>query len=81
MDVIQYILMVILILTAGGWCLDWVFSGSVNPIYTRRSDEKIHHQYSTITCRVCSHEVRYSIQKMKASGEVKCDRCGSFLKK
>jgi hypothetical protein len=79
MDVLQFILAVVVILTAGGWCLDWVFSGTVYPIYVQDCIEEEEHNYSTITCRVCGHEVRYSIQRMKAEGEIKCDRCGSFL--
>ncbi|MFW9813260.1 MAG: hypothetical protein ACFFF9_12440 [Candidatus Thorarchaeota archaeon] len=79
MDVFQFILAVVIIVTAGGWCLDWVFSGTVYPIYVQNPVVEEEHQYSTIICRVCGHEVRYSIQKMKANGEVKCGRCGSFL--
>ncbi len=76
-EVIMFIFMVGIIATTIGRCLDWVFSGSVDPIYVKEPETE--HQYSTITCRVCGHEVRYSIQKMKVDGEVKCDRGGSFL--
>ncbi len=76
-EVIQFIIMIAIIATMMGWCLDWFFSGTIDPIYVE--DSKVEHQYAMITCRVCGHEVRYSIQKMEAYGEVKCDRCGSFL--
>ena len=76
-EVITFIVTVVIIATFMGWCLDWVFSGTINPIYVEES--QVEHQYAMIICRVCAHEVRYSIQKMKADGEVKCDKCGSFL--
>ena len=78
-EVLYFIIMVGIIATTIGWCLDSVFSGSINPIYVRDSGRETEHQYSIIVCRVCGHEVRYSIQKMEADGEVKCDKCGSFL--
>ena len=78
-EIVYFILMVAIIATTIGWCLDWVFSGTIDPIYVSKVDQNQDHHYSTIICRVCSHEVRYSVQKMRADGEVKCDRCGSFL--
>lgn len=77
--IIIFIIMVVSISTMMGWCLDWVFSGTVNPIYVKDYGPETEYQYSTIICRVCGHEVRYVVQKMKAEGEVKCDKCGSFL--
>jgi hypothetical protein len=71
--------MVAIIATTIGWCSDWVFSGTVNPIYVSETAPTQDIQDSTITCQVCNHEVRYSIQKMKADREVKCDKYGSFL--
>jgi len=79
-EVIIFIVMVGIIATTIGWCLDWAFSGTINPIYVKDYGPEIEYQYSTIICRVCSDEVRYVVQKMKADGEVKCPTCGSFLK-
>ena len=78
-EFITFIVMVGIIATTIGWCTDWVFSGTLDPIYVRKYGPESEYEYSTITCRVCGHEVRYIVQKMKADGEVKCDRCGSFL--
>jgi hypothetical protein len=77
LNVFGIIAAIIIIVIMGGWLCDWVFSGTVNPIYVEELE--VEHQYAVITCRVCDHEVRYSIQKMAADGEVKCDKCGSFL--
>ena len=79
MDLFQYILLVGIIATTIGWGLDWIFSGSLNPIYVHDTVQEQVHEYSTMTCRVCKHELRYSVQKVRAAGEVKCDKCGSFL--
>jgi hypothetical protein len=66
-EVIIFIVMVGIIATTIGWCLDSIFSGTINPIYIRDLGLETEHQYSTIICRVCSHEVRYSIQKMRVA--------------
>ena len=78
-EVITFITMVGIIATSIGWCVDWAFSGTLDPIYVRDYGPKTEYQYSTIVCHVCSQEVRYIVQKMKADGEVKCSKCGSFL--
>ena len=78
-EIITFIVMVAIIATTIGWCLDMAFSGTIDPIYVRDYGPEPEYDYSTIICRVCSHEVRYIVQKMKADGEVKCDKCGSFL--
>ena len=80
-EVITFIVTVAIIATFMGWCLDWAFSGTINPIYVTDYGPEVEYEYSTIICRVCSHEVRYIVQKMEADGEVKCDQCGSFLTK
>jgi hypothetical protein len=77
-DIISFILIVGIIATTIGWGLDWIFSGTVHPIYVQNRIVE-EDKDSTITCRVCRHEVKYSMRKMKADGEVKCDKCGSFL--
>ena len=78
-EIVYFILMVAIIATTIGWCMDWVFSGTLDPIYVSKPTQEEEHDYSTMTCRVCNHEVRYSVQKMKEDGEVKCGKCGSFL--
>ncbi len=80
MDPFQFIFMVLLIVTAGGWCFDWAFSGTVNPIYVERPPQRISdNDYVTISCHVCRNLVTYSLQVMQIAGEVKCGRCGSFI--
>jgi hypothetical protein len=78
-DLLLYIIMVGIIATTIGWCMDWVFSGTFDPIYISEPKEEEDHEYATMICRVCNHEVKYSVRKMKTDGEVKCDKCGSFL--
>jgi hypothetical protein len=79
LDPVLFIFTVIIIVTAGGWCLDWVFSGSVFPIYV--DDDKSVRDYReiSITCHVCGEEGTFSVPVDSTSKEVKCKRCGSFL--
>jgi len=75
-EIIQFIIIVAIIVTFMGWCLDWIFSGTINPIYV---EDETGHEFASITCPTCSNELRYSLQLMKKRGEVKCNRCGSFI--
>lgn len=75
-EVIQFIIMVAIISTTIGWGLDWIFSGTFNPIYVEDTST---HDFATMRCRTCGHQFKYSVQVMQTNGEVKCPKCGSFL--
>jgi hypothetical protein len=79
LDVFQFLVIVIIIVTGGGWCLDWVFSGTVYPIYVKDARSASEVREFTITCHVCGEEGTFSVPVDSTSKEVKCKRCGSFL--
>ena len=79
MDIFQFLLMVIIIVTGGGWCLDWVFSGSMYPMYANSAKSDTEYREFTITCHMCGEQGIFSVPIGAESKEVKCKRCGSFL--
>ncbi|MHA1948666.1 MAG: hypothetical protein ACXAAO_05100 [Candidatus Thorarchaeota archaeon] len=79
MDLIQYIIVVAIIVTSGGWCLDSVFSGTYDPIYVKDAGVEIDHREFSITCHVCGEHGTFSLPVDSTTKEVKCKRCGSFL--
>ena len=79
MDPVQIILMIKNIFTAGGWCLDWVFSGTVDPIYVKGAKDPVEYREVSITCHTCSEQGTFSVPVDSMSKEFKCKRCGSFL--
>ena len=79
MDPVQFIFAVIIIVTAGGWCLDWVFSGTVDPIYVKEAKDLVEYREVSITCHTCSEQGTFSVPVDSTSKEFKCKRCGSFL--
>jgi len=79
LDPVQFILMIIIIVTAGGWCLDWVFSGTVDPIYVKGAKDPVEYREVSITCYTCSEQGTFSVPIDSTSKEFKCKRCGSFL--
>jgi len=80
LETFQFVLMIIIIVTAGGWCLDWVFSGSVNPIYVKDAKDLVEYREVSITCHTCSEQGTFSVPVDSTSNEFKCKQCGSFLK-
>jgi ribosomal protein S27E len=79
LELFQVILTVIIIVTAGGWCLDWIFSGTFDPIYVKDKEDEREYREFSITCHVCGEQGTFSLPVESTSKEVKCKRCGSFL--
>ncbi len=79
LDPFQIIFMIIIIVTAGGWCLDWVFSGTFDPIYVKKAKDLGEYREISITCHTCGEQGTFSVPVDSTSKEFKCKRCGSFL--
>jgi len=92
--VLEIIIAGLLVLFMGGMCLDWICSGSINPIDEDGKDSKdqevfqplpIYHKQPAkegmirLTCPKCRLNSEYDIVFVKTQGYVNCKRCEQII--
>jgi hypothetical protein len=64
------------LLTMSGWCFDWVFGGTIDPIYTDKPDPNLEYRsYMVGTCPNCGRVVEISYETYHIHGKTDCRTC------
>ena len=70
------------LLTMSGWCFDWVFGGTVDPIYSEKRDPALEYKsYMIGTCPKCGRVTEISYETYHNYGKTKCRSCQTVISK
>ncbi|MFX1367129.1 MAG: hypothetical protein ACFFAY_00810 [Promethearchaeota archaeon] len=76
MEILILMAAVLALLTMSGWCFDWVFGGTVDPIYSEKPDSTLEYKsYMIGTCPNCGKVAEISYETYHNYGTTKCGYC------
>ena len=81
MDVFQIIFWIIIVVTMGGWCCDWVFSGMTDPIIDNGSSESaaLRKEWAESPEWTESQRIEQATETKDENVIIACPKCGEEI--